>query len=260
MSDPARARELARNALTLERSHHGDLAAALAPIRAALDVAPDVDGRLLTVLQKAADAPDDAATLAVFGAAAAPEPPRRAVPASKVTGRRPDRLLHAAGKPGALLSVGGVLLLAGEGGVAKSPLALSIAASFAARADYGDLHGGLFGGDGGPVLVASYEDWPVVSADRLRKLARAWWPSDSTGNMALDGVHLLDLSGAPLFGPIALADNRAALYNARPGPLDGWAVLWGEARRIGARLVVVDPALAAYVGNANGSRPAGARP
>ena len=38
----------------------------------------------------------------------------------------------------------------------------------------GDLHGGLFAGAGGPVLIASYEDWPAVTADRLRKLAATW--------------------------------------------------------------------------------------
>lgn len=252
--DPIRARELARNALQLETTHARAVADALAPIRAATG---GDDATLRAVLQDAADAPDDGHALAVFEAAAAPAPAPRAVPASKVAGNRPERLLHAAGKQGALLSVGGVLLLAGEGGVAKSPLALAIAAGMAARpdGDYGDLHGGLFAGTGAPVLVASYEDWPSVSADRLRRLADAWWPTDPVGGAALDRVHLLDLSGAPLFGPVAPADDRAALYNARPGPLDGWRVLWAEARRIGARLVVIDPALAAYVGNANEAAP-----
>ena len=187
--------------------------------------------------------------------AAGPAPLRRAMSARKVTGDRPERLLWCAGKNGALLSHGGVLVLAGEGGVAKSPLALSVALGFAARDGYGDLQGGLFGGAGGAVLVASYEDWAAVSADRLRRLAAAWWPApNQTGDVALDRVHLLDLAGAPLFGPVAPGDG-AALYNARPGPLDGWSALWEEAERIDARLVVIDPALAAYAGNANEAAP-----
>lgn len=258
MTDPVRFRLLAEQALDLERKyaltvadHDRKVAEALAPIVAA--VGGDVS-TARAVLQDAADASDDAAAEAVFRDAL--PKPRRAVAASKVGGRRPDRLLHAAGKSGAVLSVGGVLVLAGEGGVAKSPLALSIAASFAARTDYGDLHGGLFGGAGGPVLVASYEDWPIVSADRLRKLAGAWWPPpDATGATVLDRVHLLDLSGAPLFGPISPASNSAVLYNARPGPLGGWHELWSEVRRLDARLVVIDPAMAAYVGNANEAAP-----
>ena len=182
---------------------------------------------------------------------------RRAVPANEVAAARPDHLLSLAGQGGALLSEGGVALLAGEGGVAKSPLALSIAAGFAAHAhggQYGELRGGLFDGAAGPVLVASYEDPPSVAADRLRKLTADWWPEpDPAGKRALADVHLLDLAGAPLFGPVAATDDRPALYNARPGPLAGWRVLWDEAHRIGARLVVIDPALAAYAADANGA-------
>ncbi len=44
---------------------------------------------------------------------------------------RPERLLSAAGKSGSLLSVGNLLVLAGEGGIAKGPLALSVALGMA---------------------------------------------------------------------------------------------------------------------------------
>ena len=184
--------------------------------------------------------------------------PRRAVPVPDVAGQRPDRLLSVVGKKGALLSVGGVLVLAGEGGIAKSPLALSIALAMAARMDniYGDLHGGLFKGIGGPTLVASYEDWPAVSADRLRKLAALWWPDTETdiGATALKRVHVLDLAGRPLFGPVA-SDSEIVLYNARPDRMPGWDDLWGEVERVGARMVVTDPALSAYVSDANNAAP-----
>ena len=181
------------------------------------------------------------------GAAAAR---RRAVPVAEIAEARPERLLHCAGRNGALLSIGSVLVLAGEGGIAKTPLALSVAAGMAARPDrsYGDLHGGLFAGIGGPALVVSYEDAAAVSADRLRKLAAAWWPTGDAP--ALRRVHVLNMNARPLFGP-APGD----LYGARPGPLDGWADVWDEAKRIGARLVVIDPALSAYVGDANAAAP-----
>ena len=176
--------------------------------------------------------------------------PRRAVPVAEVTGNRPERLLHCAGRNGALLSVGGVLVLAGEGGIAKSPLALSMAAGMAARPDgsYGPLHGGLFEGTGAPALIVGYEDDPAVSADRLRKLAAAWWPTGDAP--ALRRVHVLHMAGRALFGPAA-----GELYGARPGTLPGWAHVWDEAARIGARLVVIDPALSAYVGDANAAAP-----
>lgn len=175
---------------------------------------------------------------------------RRAKPVTEIAGDRPERLLHCAGRNGALLSVGGVLVLAGEGGIAKTPLALSIAAGMAARPDssYGDLHGGLFAGTGAPVLIAGYEDHPAVSADRLRKLAAQWWPTGDAP--ALHRVHVLRMAGRPLFGPAA-----GELYGARPGPLPGWWDVWDEAKRIGARLVVIDPALSAYVGDANAAAP-----
>ncbi|MDD9987380.1 MAG: AAA family ATPase [Spirochaetaceae bacterium] len=175
---------------------------------------------------------------------------RRAVPVTEISGDRPERLMHCAGRKGALLSIGGVLVLAGEGGIAKTPLALSIAAGMAARPDgtYGPLHGGLFEGVGAPVLIAGYEDAPSVSADRLRKLAAVWWPTGDAP--ALRRLHILNMAGRALFGPAA-----GDLYAARPGPLPGWAELWDEVKRIGARLVVIDPALSAYVGDANSAAP-----
>ena len=185
---------------------------------------------------------------------ARPGQARRAVPVTDIAGDRPAPLLSLTDHGGALLSVGGVLILAGEGGVAKTPLALSVALGMAAQTlPYDTLHGGLFDGAGGPVLIASYEDWPAVTADRLRKLA-ATWPEDAA-TAALRRVHVLEMSGRPLFGPAARGDGDAGFYNTRPEPLAGWADLWGEAQRIGARLIVVDPALSAFVGQSNDAAP-----
>lgn len=236
------AREIARAATTA----CDKVLESLAPIRAALDVDEKANPALLAALPKAAAADDDQAALLVFrdaaGAAGVLRP--MPVPVPEVTGDRPRRLLSLAGKGGALLSVGGVLLLAGEGGIAKSPLALHMALGMAARrVTHGDLHGGLFTGTGGPALVATYEDAAPVVADRLRKLA------DAAGDRldeALAHVHVLDLAGWPLYGP-----DEGGLYNARPAELAGWAVLDDAVRRVKPRMVVIDPALAAYAAEAN---------
>ena len=190
-----------------------------------------------------------------------------------VTEDRPERLLSAAGKGGALLTVGNLLVLAGEGGIAKSPLSLAVALGMADRharrqpgtgrtgaaieaGGYGDLHGGLFEGAGGPALIVTYEDTAGDVAYRLRTLAGTWWPTGDRARAALANVHVLAGVG-PLFGPAPSQDGEGpAFYTARPGPLDGWADLWRGAAGIdGLRLVVIDPAMAAYVGNANDPGP-----
>ena len=188
-----------------------------------------------------------------------------------VTEDRPERLLSAAGKGGALLTAGNLLVLAGEGGIAKSPLSLAAALGMADRharrqyprtgaaiaaGGYGDLHGGLFEGAGGPALIVTYEDTAGDVAYRLRNLAGTWWPTGDRARAALANVHVLAGVG-PLFGPAPSQDGEGpAFYNARPGPLDGWADLWRGAAGIdGLRLVVIDPAMAAYVGQANDPGP-----
>lgn len=184
----------------------------------------------------------------------APEPARRALPVPRVQSDFPKRLLWAHGKSGALLSAGTVAVLAGEGGIGKSALAGSIALGIAMQPDgeVGDVSGGLFEGVGGKVLLASLEDDPGVTAWRLRKLAgNAGEKKAASEDLAR--VHLLNLASRPLFGPSDA--GRGALYNARPEPLAGWSDLWSEADRIGPRLVVIDPALSAFVGEPNAAAP-----
>lgn len=183
---------------------------------------------------------------------------REAVSAWAVSGtNRPERLLNAAGEGGALLTVGNALVLAGEGGAAKSPLTLSTALSIADRpdGDRGPLHGGLFEAAGCSVLIATYEDTPDDCAYRLRECARTWWPADHDRvRNALERVHLLDMAARPLFGPTGFGGG-VALYNARPGPLPGWDDLWRAVDMTGARVVVVDPALASYAADQNAAAP-----
>ena len=278
MNEQDRAAELLRldlrDLITIDKAvedatRNGDEHARVKALKKRTDLVTEVRGRLAA--DAAGEPPDpldnpalwnralqkDTDPFAVLRAAQGLAP-RRAVPVPEVSGQRPDRLLSVARKKGALLSVGGVLVLAGEGGIAKSPLALSIALAMAAHQNniYGDLHGGLFEGIGGPALVASYEDWPAVSADRLRKLAAMWWSDTETdiGTTALERVHVMDMAGRPLFGP-ASTDSGIALYNARPDRMPGWDDLWGEVKRVGARVVVIDPALSAYVSDANNAAP-----
>ena len=66
----------------------------------------------------------------------------------------------------------------------------------------------------------------------------------------LDHLHLLDLSGWPLYGPPA-----GFGYSAPPTAADGWAPLWAAVEATGARLVVIDPALAAFTGESNAAGP-----
>ena len=169
-----------------------------------------------------------------------------------MTGKRPAPILTAAGKSGAVLTVGNVCLLSGEGGIAKSALALSLAAGIAELGEHerGQVCG-LFEGPGGPALLATFEDHPTETAWRARCLIGQLTTGRISHDRTLSRVHVLDLAGRPLFGP----KDDGGRYNERPGRLAGWWDLWSEARRIKPRLIVIDPALAAYVGEANAAAP-----
>ena len=169
-----------------------------------------------------------------------------------VTGERPEPILTAAGKGGSVLTVGNVCLLSGEGGIAKSALALGLAVGIAQLGDHerGEICG-LFDGMGGPALLATFEDHPTETRWRARCLIGNLTADPISQQRTLSRVHVLDLAGRPLFGP----RDDGGRYNERPGRLAGWWDLWSEARRIKPRLIVIDPALAAYVGEANAPAP-----
>ena len=113
---------------------------------------------------------------------------QRMRPAIEINDPLPDTILRLAGKTGAVLSVGQICVLSGEGGVAKSALACEIALSIAA-AGHGafplgtdgnedglsdglaQLPGGLFHGRGGEVMMLTYEDPPSRHGWRLKRLA-----------------------------------------------------------------------------------------
>ena len=168
--------------------------------------------------------------------------------AHKINDPQPAPLLKAAGQDGPLLTAGMVAILSGAGGTGKSKLALQIALQFAAANE--DIHTGttpdeLWQTAAGPALVCTYEDALAITAARLRHQAERLAHSG-----ALDRVHVLDLAGRPLFGP-----REGTSYKSRPSRLDGFDVLAEEADRIQPRLVVIDPALCAYVGEANDAAP-----
>ena len=167
---------------------------------------------------------------------------------SEIDDPRPPPILSATGKycTGAILSEGEICLLAGEGGVGKSALAGEIALAVAGSArDAGGLvavHGG------GPVLWLTYEETPGELAARLKTRARA------VGASARN-VHVLDMRGGwPLFGPGA-GGGSGGFYHARPEQLIGWEPLQAEVGALEPRLIVIDPVLAAYVGEPNSAPP-----
>ena len=180
--------------------------------------------------------------------------PPKARAANAINDPLPAAILRAKGRPGAALSEGTACLLSGEGGIGKSALLLHLALKLAAAesGQWTDAGAGLEG-LAGPALFAAYEDAPGVLSWKLRKLAReldAQAGGSESHKAALARVHVLDLAGWPMFGPPAgMAGNQ------RPGPLAGWRHLWTAATAIRPRIVIIDPALAAFVGEANAQAP-----
>ena len=206
---------------------------------------PDSAGARRAAIEAAIAAPDVAGALAALGI-------RRAMPLNRIDPRLPDRLLSAHNQSGTIIAAGTVAVLAGEGGIAKSAMALSIACGMAEERDEIAGDPSLFVGERGPVLFATYEDDPGVTAWRASMLAGQG--RSGITPKALQHVHVLGMTGRPLFGPCD-GDNRTPLYNARPGPLEGWRDLWSAADEIRPKLIVIDPALAAYVGDSNAAAP-----
>ena len=130
----------------------------------------------------------------------------------------------------AVLSVGEVALLSGEGGLGKSYVTLALAVAGALAADLKLNHGAACGlrVAPSPVVLVSYEDAPARMFGRLRRM----------GNEE-EAVHL-HTARHPM--PLWTADgNRGGASRAAAW----WDDLWRYVREVGARLVVIDPASAA---------------
>ena len=184
--------------------------------------------------------------------------------ASEKVEKLPEPILSAKGQGGAILSEGSVAILAGEGGIAKSSLVNSMALALASgppetTSGHNDnpLEGGLFETRESkpvPVLLLTYEDPANVLRWKLQGLADTRNGKDK--RKPLDHISIMDMQGFPIFGPRP-ADRGigAALYNARPEPLPGWDEMLKIVTHTNPRLVVIDPAMAAFVGNGNDAGP-----
>ena len=140
---------------------------------------------------------------------------------------------------GAVLRAGDIAILSGSGGVGKSTLALQLAVASAGAARAAEPCRSVAGLTvrGGPVLYASYED---SGADQYRRAKRL----DTANAEPPDGLHVACMFGRPLYGPPPGSEGHAV--NAEPGPRAAWGPFWKAAARIGAGLVVIDPAQAAF--------------
>ena len=180
---------------------------------------------------------------------------RQPLPVTQLDEDWPPTLLRAAGLGGALLTAGEILVVAGDGGIGKSTLLASTLLGIAGREStgMGPLPSGIFEAAPGPVLYAAHEDRAAVLGSIARWAATSGpWAnaSDDARRAAYERFHVLEMRARPLYGP-----GVGGSYNVRPDRLPGWADLWEAAAAIRPVVVVVDPALSAYVGNSNDAAP-----
>ena len=167
--------------------------------------------------------PDHRVIATVTGAATAPTPHTLAwglSGAGRVVLWRDADDQHA----DAVLSVGEVALLSGEGDLGKSYVTLALAVAGVLAADLGQDYGEACGLRvmPGPVALVSYEDSPARIYGWLGRMGQT---------AAADRIHSL-----PNPPPLWTADSGASRE------ANWWGDLWQYVRGIGARLVIVDPA------------------
>ena len=182
--------------------------------------------------------------------------PRKAVPISQIKAEYPNPILAAVGRTnGAVLTAGNICILAGEGGIAKSALTISLALSYACagvaepdNARMKSLLGDIFRGIGGRVMMVNYEDSPGTLSAKMTKLAAHWGGVSET---AMDNVFVQNLIGKPLY-TTTKGITRADIEDVSEMFIDdGWDQLWREIDDIKPSLVVLDPCLSAFTGNQN---------
>ena len=143
--------------------------------------------------------------------------PSRRVPVAvnRIEGERPSALLRLTGRTGGVLTLGTVAVLSGAGGGGKSALTASLALALASRGEgeEGTLAGALFDAPigGGPVLMLTWEDHPAFTRWRIEAAAKLLPGIDKE---AVSRVHVLDMAGAPLYGP-GDRGEASGLYTAR---------------------------------------------
>ena len=253
-----------------------DAKTALKLLQAALDdeAAQDEGGadavrkRLLAVCSRTNgdNPPEDSGELRKWICDALFPPPRPPRSVAEIKEPRPAPLLRLAGLGGAFLTRGSVALVAGEGGIGKSALLCSLAVEIASGGEQGPLvlhehnlelvKDQRATGDAAarrPVLLVGYEDDAATVAWRCRQYREnggtATGADNSSNDVSLSDVWVMTPAGS-LFGPVA-AKSGAELYNARPDKQPQWRAL--ESAIVASRpvLVVIDPALEAFSGDAN---------
>lgn len=163
----------------------------------------------------------------------------------------PRSILKAKGKNGSLLDAGEVAVLSGMGGAGKSTFTAGLALEIMVlgQGERGEVCG-AFDAEGGIVLLVGYEDRLAVVGHRARHFAEYMdrGSEKKLFHSAMRRVEIMEMRN-PLFGP----DPYTPLYNARPSTLEGWQEVRKRADSVRPSLVVIDPALCAYVGDANSS-------
>ena len=161
----------------------------------------------------------------------------------------PRSLLRAKGMSGSVLDVGEVMVLSGMGGVGKSTATLGWALDMAllGKGNRGKV-GGIFEGEGGPVLMVSYEEQAAVMGDKALVWVKHLDKGDPNGRYHAARQHVIHLGiRNPIFGP----DPYTPLYNARPTRLEGWDEVAEAAEKIEPVFIMIDPALCAFVADAS---------
>lgn len=171
---------------------------------------------------------------------------RVAMAVGKIKDRTPAPLLSTpryredVEEAGAVLSVGEVMVLGGAGGIGKSVWGQRLCYGMASGAP--DAVGMAFHPalTNRTVLYASGEDRPGAVQRNIKLMAGG-------DNATLpNAMHVIDMRNRPIFGP-----EPGESLNARPRKLDGWHDLWKAAESVAPKLIVIDPAMSVFIGEAN---------
>ena len=208
-------------------------------------------------LAEAAAAADSDAALAVLRTRLSVRiPPFRGIMAGHGDDK-PVPLIRGRGLRGYVLSEGEVAVLSGAGGIGKSTIAMQIALAGAladaAGADWGETSG--LSVRAGRSVILSWEDSAWRLAERaskalglpaLKKLAGRLPAGTESGVAANERVQASHMRGWPLWG---VGEGDHAL--TRPTALDAWDAAWRCIREFEPSLVVIDPAMSAYIADSN---------
>jgi len=165
-------------------------------------------------------------------------------PVTETNAVKPDAVFRCDGfGEGAVLTIGEVAVLSGQGGIGKSTLALQWAFEMAhssPRKSAGiELYPDRLANTTPSVVYASAEDAEWVIRQRSQRLIRR------QGETMPQALHYIDLKGRVLFEP-DIGD-----YTGPPKTTDDFDELWKHVAAVKARLVVIDPVMAVFAGNEN---------